>query len=63
LMWRHNLQIVVIGPGIPEPSGMLVFGWIVDSVECPAFFVPVLMRMRETGQRGAEHGEGQEAYT
>ena len=30
-------------------------------VECPAIFVPVLMR--ETGRKGAEDGEGQEAYT
>jgi transposase len=31
------------------------------ALECPTFFVPVLMR--ETGQKGAEDGEGQEAYT
>ena len=31
------------------------------SVECPVFFVPVLLR--ETVGKGAEHGEGQEAYT
>ena len=30
-------------------------------VECPAFYVPVLMR--ETGQKEAEDGEGQEANT
>jgi hypothetical protein len=30
-------------------------------VECPAFYVPV--GMRETGQKGAEDGEGQEAYS
>ena len=30
-------------------------------VECPAIFVPVLMG--EAGQKGAEDGEGQEAYT
>ena len=30
-------------------------------LECPGFFVPA--RMRETGQEGAEDGEGQEAYT
>jgi hypothetical protein len=33
LTWRHYLQIVVIDPGIPGPNGMLVFGWIVDSVK------------------------------
>jgi hypothetical protein len=32
-----------------------------DSLECPALFVPVLMR--ETGQKGAEDGEGKEAHT
>ena len=31
------------------------------TVECPAFYVPVLMR--ETGRKGADDGEGQEAYT
>ena len=30
-------------------------------MECPAFYVPVLMR--ETGRKGADDGEGQEAYT
>ena len=30
-------------------------------LECPAFYVPVLMR--ETGQKGADDGEGQEAYS
>jgi hypothetical protein len=34
---------------------------LVEPVECPAFFVPV--PMRETGRKGAEDGEGQEAYT
>jgi diguanylate cyclase (GGDEF)-like protein/PAS domain S-box-containing protein len=29
-------------------------------LECPAFYVPVLMR--ETGQKGAEDGQGKEAY-
>jgi hypothetical protein len=30
-------------------------------LECPAFYVPVLVR--ETGQKGADDGEGQEAYS
>jgi len=30
-------------------------------LECPAFYVPVLMR--ETGQKGAKDGEGEETYT
>ena len=32
----------------------------IPRLECPAFCVPVLMR--ETGQKGADDGEGQEAY-
>jgi hypothetical protein len=30
-------------------------------LECPAFYVPVLVR--ETGRKGADDGEGQEAYS
>jgi hypothetical protein len=30
-------------------------------VECPAFYVPV--QMRETGQKEAKDGEGEETYT
>jgi hypothetical protein len=33
----------------------------VPTLECPVFFEPVLVR--ETVGKGAEHGEGQEAYT
>ena len=32
----------------------------IATVECPAFFVPVLMR--ETGHKGADHGQRKEAY-
>ena len=35
-------------------------GWPDVTLECPALFVPVLMR--ETGRKGADDGEGQEAY-
>jgi hypothetical protein len=45
--------------GISDTSELMYLGgdnWL----ECPAFFVPVLMR--ETGQKGAEDGEGKEAY-
>jgi hypothetical protein len=31
-----------------------------DELECPVFYVPVLLR--ETGHKGADDGEGQEAY-
>jgi hypothetical protein len=31
------------------------------NVECPAFYVPV--PMRETGRKGAEDVDGEEAYT
>jgi hypothetical protein len=31
------------------------------AVECPAFFVPVLLR--ETVQKGADYGEGKEAHS
>jgi hypothetical protein len=35
--------------------------WPHMRLECPAIFVPV--SMRETGQKGARDGEGQEAYS
>jgi len=48
--YRQEAQVV---------SGTLAIA--LGAMECPAFYVPVLMR--ETGQKGAEDGEGQEAYT
>ena len=56
--WGGSYGGYLTALALSRASGLFAAG--VD-MECPAFYVPVLMR--ETGRKGADDGEGQEAYT
>jgi hypothetical protein len=56
---NSGAKVVLNGVEMVPIAGNVVSA--IATVERPAFLTPVLMR--ETGQKGAEGGEGQEAYT
>jgi hypothetical protein len=56
-----TLRLFQLVQEYPPTERLIVDALPVMQLECPAFYVPVLVR--ETGQKGADDGEGQEAYS
>jgi hypothetical protein len=57
LLLSHNLPY---HPALRRPLHLCHSLRVHIHLECPVFYVPVLLR--ETGHKGADDGEGQEAY-